>query len=284
MRYILLYFIISLYIILLVSRYNVLRKKIHLILILGIAIVFLYADKNNRIILEIFFGTIARAFSSAVSWVSNNVVQPIIQKIVCPVANVWDPAGIYDKTCPLDCKEGGWTDWSPCSAPCDGGTQSQTLRIIAEARNGGRGCPSQRTNTRQCNTRPCNKDCDYTEGKWTKCSKPCNGGIQTKTNIIREQAIGKGKPCPPAVLSEECNLESCDCDFRYTDWSGCTKECGDAGTQERDLVILRGPIADGKRCPLLKTEKRGCNRKKCPVDCVVSSWTNATKCEAVKGK
>jgi hypothetical protein len=56
--------------------------------------------------------------------------------------------------CPVDCT-GAMDDWSPCSLPCGGGTQSRNFTVSTPASNGGI-CPAGGTSeTRACNTDAC---------------------------------------------------------------------------------------------------------------------------------
>ena len=60
---------------------------------------------------------------------------------------------------------GSWSDWSVCSANCDGGTQSRSFTITKPASTGGVQCPASNgeTQTRDCNQQSCPVEC---EGSW----------------------------------------------------------------------------------------------------------------------
>ena len=46
-----------------------------------------------------------------------------------------------------------WSDWSPCSVACGGGTQTQTRTCSDPApANGGQQCEGEDVKTRECNT------------------------------------------------------------------------------------------------------------------------------------
>ena len=55
---------------------------------------------------------------------------------------------------PVDGKVGAWSDWSACSAPCGGGTQTRTRPVITEPANGGAPLPAL-SESRSCNTQVC---------------------------------------------------------------------------------------------------------------------------------
>jgi len=52
-------------------------------------------------------------------------------------------------------------------------------------------------------------------------------------------------------------------------------KCGGSETMKRDVVVL--PDDNGMKCPALEREKK-CGQKKCPVECLMSSWSGWSKC------
>ena len=55
---------------------------------------------------------------------------------------------------PVDGKVGAWSDWSACSAPCGGGTQSRTRPVVTQPVDGGAPLPAL-SESRSCNTQAC---------------------------------------------------------------------------------------------------------------------------------
>ena len=55
----------------------------------------------------------------------------------------------------LDCQWTDFSDWSPCTASCNTGTQTKTRTVAQIARNGGRRCSGSPFETRTCNTQKC---------------------------------------------------------------------------------------------------------------------------------
>ena len=53
-----------------------------------------------------------------------------------------------------NCEEGEWSEWSACSAECDGGEQTRTRPILTPASNGGLECGATEE-TLACNEDPC---------------------------------------------------------------------------------------------------------------------------------
>merc|ERR1719471_620488 len=104
---------------------------------------------------------------------------------------------------------------------------------------------------------------------------------------VRNELLEHSTESPPSKFS--------DCDF--SDWVSKTGECiaptgnailcddtcpredpykcGGSETMKRDVVVL--PDNGGMACPKLEREKK-CGQKKCPVDCLMSSWSGFSKC------
>ena len=55
---------------------------------------------------------------------------------------------------PVDGKVGAWSDWSACSAPCGGGTQTRTRPVVTQPANGGAPLPAL-SESRSCNPQAC---------------------------------------------------------------------------------------------------------------------------------
>ena len=123
-----------------------------------------------------------------------------------------------------DC-EGSWSDWSVCSANCDGGTQSRSFTITKPASTGGVQCPASNgeTQTRDCNQQSCPVEC---EGSWSEfgpciSENGCGQGEKSKTYTITRHPINSDE-CPHAdgtITKEICDSGPCpvDCDGS---WSG----------------------------------------------------------------
>ena len=81
-----------------------------------------------------------------------------------------------------------WSDWTTCSASCDGGSKSR-VRECTLVRSGleASACGGGNLNeTVTCNTNPCPTWTPWTE--WSQCSATCGGGTQHRA---RECVIPK---------------------------------------------------------------------------------------------
>ncbi|VDN58449.1 unnamed protein product [Dracunculus medinensis] len=96
---------------------------------------------------------------------------------------------IYRKVCrrsPHNCQYTVWSEWTVCSATCDGGQQSRKREILAKPSKNGIPCLEiEKIQTRRCGEVPC-PGCTY--GPWSQfsaCSASCGKGTMTRTrNII----------------------------------------------------------------------------------------------------
>ena len=190
---------------------------------------------------------------------------------------------------PVDCKHSNeWIKDGDCSKECGTGLQAYTRKIETPAAFGGKQCvESDLHKTEECNRHYCPVDCIVSDewGEWGKCSKPCDGGEQSRyREIIRHPREG-GKACEGALKeTRPCNTHDCpvDVDCVVSNWTKngvCSKECG-GGEQRFTRTIETAAAHGGKACPSLenleKTEP--CNTHDCPVDCVVSDWTTNGVC------
>ena len=177
-----------------------------------------------------------------------------------------------------DCK-GKWTEWSECSKSCGGGTQKRLFLTSMLPFGGGRECP-QSPETRACNEKECDRDCEGEWSGWTECTKKCKEkygqyGVQTRTYTVSQENSGNGRACPKKQIEERyCNMKDCPegCDLKGVweeNWSGCDQDCWDGikdggryGNQTKKF-LYSGDIG---QCPVKET--RLCNKHRCTNDCM----------------
>ena len=90
--------------------------------------------------------------------------------------------------------DGGWSDWSPCSKSCGGGTQTRTCTNPAPY-CGGNGCSGE--STRACNTQPCSY---------------CGDGI-----LDPGEECDDGNNIDDDGCSNECTINECELIITKTD-------------------------------------------------------------------
>jgi len=182
--------------------------------------------------------------------------------------------------CPINCEVSGWSRYSKCSKSCGGGTKVKTRTITQIPQFNGEKCPPLQ-DIQPCNTQPCPVDCQLSDwGPWTECSKECKGGFKSRSKVVMVKPQFDGEECPPMTETVPCNEDiPCIVDCKvstWSPWSQCTKQCG-TGTRTRTRNVITQPTSDGEPCPKL-TEIQKCNSQPCPVNCVVSAWSEFTKC------
>jgi len=104
--------------------------------------------------------------------------------------------------CPT-CNYGKWSEYSTCSKPCNGGTQTRT-----RTKNpiGSIQC-NEISETINCNTQTC-PPCEYGEVESTNaCSVECGGGTQSITyKLVNKHG---NDYCPQKIESKPCNIDPC---------------------------------------------------------------------------
>merc|ERR1719323_1041219 len=121
--------------------------------------------------------------------------------------------------CPVNCVLDIWSSWSECTAICNGGIRQRSRGTIVEPDNMGEACEA-RANEESCNMQGCNIPCSLHDwSDWGLCSKACEGGHETRTRSVKDEAVGQGHcdhPEDPARMEfRECN--GFDCSAVITD-------------------------------------------------------------------
>jgi len=181
---------------------------------------------------------------------------------------------------PIDCVVGDWRA-SPCSVPCaDNGTaagvQNYTRDVIRTNSELGVECPTLGF-VRPCNDFPCPVDCELTEWtSWSKCTKDCGGGVQSRIRAVMTQPANGGMACNVGQETQPCNTGSCDVDCELSEWSEwtpCSKAC-DGGYFERSKDVQTEAEGSGicfDEDDSRRYEKDACNEQACIGDEVCRS-------------
>ena len=183
------------------------------------------------------------------------------------------------QSCPVDCLINAWSDYGECSRTCGGGLQTRSRGISREAATGGVPCGAQEE-TRTCKRQPCPIDCAPADwGTWSACSASCEGGTRHRSRTEKDMQQYGGLSCPSMMQTEKCGTGACPvhcATTHWSQWSVCSKTCG-GGKMSRSRSVLQSTKFGGQICPLL-FEEISCSTDGCPVDCVVTDFTEWTQC------
>jgi hypothetical protein len=193
----------------------------------------------------------------------------------CPKLS--DSASCNTHGCSLGCKLTPFTGWSACSRSCGTGYMRRSRTLVGQLRRST--CPAL-VQVAPCRTSACPVDCvvsNFTQ--WTLCSSSCSGGIRWRMRSIERSVAYGGRICPTQLQVSRCNPQLCAVDCvvsTFGGWNRCTHTCG-GGTQLAQRIVLRQGLNGGKACPQLSIHRQ-CGQIECPVDCVMSAYSEWTPC------
>jgi hypothetical protein len=108
--------------------------------------------------------------------------------------------------CCVDCEVTKWSDWSTCSATCDGGTRTHNRTVTVPNDDCGKLCPPLQE-TQACNTQDCCVDCEVSDwSDWGACSADCTS---TRTRTVEQAPNSCGTPCPSLEEDQACSDPPC---------------------------------------------------------------------------
>merc|ERR1719481_238398 len=160
----------------------------------------------------------------------------------------------------------GWGRWSGCGK-CIGGRLSGTQYRGRNCnnptpKNGGRRCSGGNRQSRNCNIHRCVINGGWSGwGRWSGCSRKCNGGTQDRRRYCNNPAPKYGgRRCPGGNSQwRRCNTKPCGGWSGWGGWSGCSAQCN-GGIQFRQRNCRKGVLP----CPGKNKQQRQCNTQKCP--------------------
>jgi len=178
--------------------------------------------------------------------------------------------------CDSKCRVSLWGMWSKCDKNCGGGIRKRQRKALTPTKDG---C-GLLEESEKCNAKPCPVDCKLSQwAAYGECSGTCGLGQMVHRREVETIAAHGGKACGILEQAKDCTLPPCPlaCEVsQWMGWSQCDKLCS-GGKQLRERKVVQEPVGDGNECPTLK-EKRLCNTKICPVDCVTARWGSWSTC------
>lgn len=199
------------------------------------------------------------------------------------------------------CSAGDWVPVGDCTGPCGASTRKQTRTITATPPRTVEDCGMKTEESSPCTDNPtCDVDCVLSP-TWEdagSCSAKCGTGTKPQKKTIATAALGKGKPCNPAEMSQEvpCTAaQPCDSGCQMGEWKTdvVCPPCSDTPAERIDTRWITCTSCGGDPAVLLErcgdiTKKVPCVVEPCKQDCVFTTQridtedpcTSTAKCVA----
>ena len=140
-----------------------------------------------------------------------------------------------------------------------------------------------------------NRPVDCVVGNWYNvglCENKCDGtglkGQLQKRNILVQDKYN-GKKCPVLTRKVDCNTQNCPINCKLSDWvtavgieGECDKNCGIGKKTEVKNILVKDKYG-GLPCDDYRRRQVTCQKKPCPIDCVLGDWENEGSCSKICG-
>uniref|UniRef100_A0A8C7MBY7 Spondin-1 n=1 Tax=Oncorhynchus kisutch TaxID=8019 RepID=A0A8C7MBY7_ONCKI len=214
-----------------------------------------------------------------------NIVPDTVDDIV---ADIGQEEKEEDDT-PETCIYSNWSPWSACSsASCDKGRRMRQRMLKAQL-DLSVPCPHTQ-DFKPCMGPGCSEEdvstCMMSEWiSWSPCSESCGMGMRYRERYIK-QFPEDGSICSlnteeteKCVVNDDCYTILCMLS-PWSDWSVCSVTCG-KGVRARQRMLKSPDLGE---CTEELEQVERCMQPECPMDCMVSEWTEWSECNKSCGK
>ncbi|XP_013386999.1 uncharacterized protein LOC106156341 [Lingula anatina] len=183
---------------------------------------------------------------------------------------------------PLPSKEPhtAWSEWTKCSASCDGGTRTRTRSCLKRKFP----CKGEIRDFQFCNTMACPVEGDWSEWLgWNPCSVTCGTGHRTRYRKCDSPLPLLGGTCVgDDHQRKKCTMPECSKDIsstwtKWSKWTECSKTCGPS-KKSRSRKCSTNSGEKSHVCVEASTQTVPCHPRPCPVKGQWAAWSSWAKC------
>ncbi|CAG2255295.1 Coadhesin,Hemicentin-1,Thrombospondin-2 [Mytilus edulis] len=127
-------------------------------------------------------------------------------------------------------------------------------------------------------------------GDWTRCTKTCGKGTQTRSRTCTNPAPSaggsacKGSSVQSKIVTKICVQVINGGWSNYGAWTSCNKPCGTGQKTRSRTCTNPSPSEGGSACKGSATQSDVCNAKPCPVNGAWSQYGDWTRCTKTCGR
>ncbi|XP_030843525.1 A disintegrin and metalloproteinase with thrombospondin motifs adt-1-like [Strongylocentrotus purpuratus] len=177
-----------------------------------------------------------------------------------------------------------WSEWTKCSASCDGGTRTRWRECNDDKKKLATGCEGEYMDTGTCESTPCQSESSWTPwSEWTKCSASCDDGTRTRWRECNDDKKNLATGCEGEYMDTgTCESTPCQSESSWTPWSEwtkCSASCDDGTrTRWRECNDDKKNLATGCEGEYMDTGT--CESTPCQSESSWTPWSEWTKCSA----